>query len=281
MEVLLSNKKTININVEKVGNGEKGIIFLHGGPGATKKSIKKYFVKLEEKFTLLFFDQIACGENEKEYEFDYKIQYELEVIEAIRKKYGFEKISVIGESWGTFLALHYGSNYPQNIEKIILLSSVGKEYSDLVDFGKKLSEKISTEDSETLNELGLKYEKKEILLEEYLNMYLNINSKYYLADQKYYPQVIDTEINFDQNGVVSQLIDKELKIREKSNVLRGLDIYMFQGEQDIITPQDIKEKLEDIIKPNAIYSVEECGHWIFIEKNEYLMKEIVEIIEKH
>lgn len=103
------------------------IIYLHGGPGGY--AVSADFVNdFYKQFTTLgydvyVYDQTGSGlssrlENLDDY--SYKL-FEKE-LEQIRIQLKADKLTLIGESWGGTLAGTYSSNYPDRIEKIVLIN---------------------------------------------------------------------------------------------------------------------------------------------------------------
>jgi pimeloyl-ACP methyl ester carboxylesterase len=96
------------------GNPEKPLIVnLHGGPGGYSGiDIKLMGPGLEDKFLVAYLDQRGCGKSLKctdptlltveQYVEDLDI-----VIDALRKKYDKEKVSIMGTSWGGMYGFLY------------------------------------------------------------------------------------------------------------------------------------------------------------------------------
>ncbi|WP_139891485.1 alpha/beta fold hydrolase [Bacillus sp. D386] len=100
---------------------DKAILYLHGGPGEGCF----YFTyhqktRLGDKFKLIAFDQrgvcrsegISNGEA-------FSLDDLVDDCEGIRQFLGIKKWSIIGHSFGGYLAVLYASRYPNSIEKVI------------------------------------------------------------------------------------------------------------------------------------------------------------------
>ena len=48
--------------------------------------------------------------------------YGYEIVEELREKYNLDKINIIGLSWGSMITLDYAQQYPEYLNKIILIS---------------------------------------------------------------------------------------------------------------------------------------------------------------
>ena len=97
------------------------LLYLHGGPGASCLDFVNQGKALGEKVRVISFDQLgvlrsdAIGEDE-----DYSMEYQVEMLEEMRKSFGIEKWSILGHSYGGMLAVLYTDMYPDSIQRIIL-----------------------------------------------------------------------------------------------------------------------------------------------------------------
>lgn len=103
---------------------EKPVLFLiHGGPGGNHIHFKYDSIKLQDYAQLVFIDQRGCGFSKKDKKSNYTLENNIEDIEALREYLGFEKISVLGISYGGMVAQGYAIRYSKNIDKLILVST--------------------------------------------------------------------------------------------------------------------------------------------------------------
>lgn len=101
---------------------EKPVLFLiHGGPGGNHIHFKYDSIKLQDYAQLVFIDQRGCGWSKKTKKSDYTLENNIEDIEALRKYLGFERISVLGISYGGMVAQGYAIRYSKHVEKLILV----------------------------------------------------------------------------------------------------------------------------------------------------------------
>ena len=97
------------------------LLYLHGGPGASCLDFVNQAKALSRKMKVIIFDQLGVlrsdgiAENES-----YSMEYQVEMIEEMRKILGIEKWSVLGHSYGGMLAVLYASACPDSVHKILL-----------------------------------------------------------------------------------------------------------------------------------------------------------------
>lgn len=97
------------------------LLYLHGGPGASCLDFVNQAKALSSKMRIIIFDQLgvlrsdAIAEDE-----DYSMEYQVEMLEEMRKIFDIKKWSILGHSYGGMLAVLYANRYPNSICKVIL-----------------------------------------------------------------------------------------------------------------------------------------------------------------
>jgi proline iminopeptidase len=102
--------------------GGEPIFFLHGGPaGYCHRQHLEFFD--ERRFDIILLDQRGCGRSLPHGEREHNdTGHCVEDIDGLRRHLGFEKISLLGVSWGSWLAIQYQQRYPQAVLKTTLAS---------------------------------------------------------------------------------------------------------------------------------------------------------------
>jgi len=102
--------------------GAEPIFFLHGGPGGRSTRHHLAFFDLH-RFDVILFDQRGCGRSMPHGELQHNDTGRcVDDIEALRHHLGFAKISLLGVSWGSWLAIQYQQRYPQAVLHTTLVS---------------------------------------------------------------------------------------------------------------------------------------------------------------
>lgn len=110
------------INVEIKGTGEP-IFFIPGGPGNSHDYLQGAFGQYYKTNTVVFFDFLGRGKSDDaKSKKEYSVENDTDLIEKIRKYLGFEKISIVGHSYGTVPAQNYAIKYPENTNKLVLIA---------------------------------------------------------------------------------------------------------------------------------------------------------------
>lgn len=110
------------INIEVLGEGEP-IFFFAGGPGNSHDYMQGNFGQYYKTNKLVFIDHLGRGlsDNAKQ-KSEYSVQNDVDVTEAIRKHLKLNKISLVGHSYGTVVAQAYAIQYPQYVDKMVLIA---------------------------------------------------------------------------------------------------------------------------------------------------------------
>ena len=133
-----------SIYYKKVGQGAP-IIILHGGPGLTYNHFLPQMTPLAQNHTLVLYDQRGSGRSahSNTHEQFLTLQQFVSDLDALRKHLQFNKITVLGHSWGSFLAIFYAITYPQHTEKLILMGPQPMCYEGMSAFEEAFDQRLA------------------------------------------------------------------------------------------------------------------------------------------
>lgn len=119
---MLANIRNTQIHYELLGDGAP-LFLLPGGPGFGSELYKKHHLPLAAHNQLVFFDPRGCGKSINADPSTYDLENYIEDVEVLRQHLGYEKISMLGKSYGGIVAQGYVLRYPQHINKLILAAT--------------------------------------------------------------------------------------------------------------------------------------------------------------
>jgi len=108
-----------NLWIETVGKGDP-LFLISGGPGVAHVGLHS-FDPLQDAFTLIYIDNLGRGKSDSAKNVsEYTINRDVEDIEGIRKALGYEKVNVLGHSYGSIVAQSYAIKYPNSVKHLII-----------------------------------------------------------------------------------------------------------------------------------------------------------------
>jgi proline iminopeptidase len=111
-------------NLWTLSFGEGDPLFLiAGGPGNMHYGLRP-FDSLSTTNTLVYYDAFGRGKSDTaKVVTEYSLERDIEDLEGLRKAMGFDKINILGHSYGGVVAQGYAIKYPQNVSHLILANS--------------------------------------------------------------------------------------------------------------------------------------------------------------
>lgn len=104
------------------GKGDP-IFFIAGGPGGSHYGLRS-FDSLSSTSTLVYFDGLGRGKSDTAKNVtDYSLERDIEDLNGLRIAMGFDKIDILGHSYGGLVAQGYAIKYPQHVKHLILANS--------------------------------------------------------------------------------------------------------------------------------------------------------------
>jgi len=105
--------------VETEGTGDP-LFLISGGPGGAHAGLHS-FDKLQDSCTLVFIDNFGRGKSDTAKDVkEYSISRDVEDIEGIRKALGYDKINILGHSYGSVVAQLYAIKYGEHVKHLII-----------------------------------------------------------------------------------------------------------------------------------------------------------------
>lgn len=253
--------------VKRIGQG-KAVFFLHGGPGSEHSFFLPHMIPLAEHFELVFYDQRGCGKSASSTNNVYSMEDEVNTLELLREKLGFNKICLFGESWGSMLALLYASAYPDRVEKVFLTAAIGLTSEGLKVFESELNKRLSEEDQQELSRLekGLEDGTKSMA-----DM-LNILDPYYVYNKENLAKKQNALIVKEVNDSICKDMLAYYDLTSKISILFDIPILVAQGQYDIVTPSLIQKLLVNHIPNIELITVKDAGHWTVIERPDEMIR---------
>ena len=108
----------------KVGSGTgTPVILLHGGPGYNSFYLKSLEALGDER-PVIRYDQLGAGKSGPMTDTaQMTITHFVREVDSLRSALGYDRVHILGHSWGTILGIEYYRAHPQHVASLILASA--------------------------------------------------------------------------------------------------------------------------------------------------------------
>lgn len=252
-----------------IGKG-KPLVIIHGGPGLSQDYLLPQMDRLAENNFLIFYDQRGCGRSTGEINKEtITIETYLNDLEAIRKAYNFEKISILGHSWGGFLAMEYAIAHEDKVDRLILSNSMPASSEEVALFIKEYMKRTAPI-REKLNAIqksdSFVAGDPETVAEYYRLVFATYCYKASDADQINLQMSSSAAVRGAKVSALLRQIafEKPFSLHEQLESIT-IPTLVISGDVDPI-PYSTAENLHKSIKGSVFLLLKPCGHFPFVEE---------------
>jgi 2-hydroxymuconate-semialdehyde hydrolase len=243
----------ITTNFHDTGDGSP-VLLIHGsGPGVSAWANWRLTIpELKKNNRVIAPDMVGFGFSERpknhHYSMDNWIAHAIGLLDALK----LDKVSVVGNSFGGALALGLAIRYPERIDKIVLMGSVGVPFDITNGLDKVWGYTPSIENMKEL--LDIFAFDRELVTDELAELRYNasIRPGFQESFSSMFPEP-------RQQGVDGMTFSDD-EIRSIKN-----PTLIIHGRDDKVIPFENSEKLFSLISNAQLHAFGRCGHWTQIE----------------
>jgi proline iminopeptidase len=257
------------------------LLVIHGGPGLSHEYLHQLDV-LTDSYTLLFYDQRGCGMSTTEIGPEtITIDAFIEDIEAYRKACNYDTVSILGHSWGGFLAMQYAIRYPEHIHTLILSNTMPCASDDCMSFFQEYTRRL-----EPFQEEITKIKESKAFCEhdpEAVETYYRLIFKTYCHDSKMAEKLsLSMSKNACKGGaevaaILRKVFMEPFSLYEKLETL-NIKTLIIHGESDPI-PCNAVKKIHESIPGSHFVVLKACGHFPYVEQPEAYFAQIRKFLQ--
>lgn len=112
----------VRLHYRVIGQSPSIVLLLHGGPGSNFNAVWPDLTPLANRHTVVMYDQRGGGRSQIIRDPSRLTAVDhVRDLEALRKHLHLDRLTIIGESWGSGLALLYASRNPGRVERVVFL----------------------------------------------------------------------------------------------------------------------------------------------------------------
>jgi proline-specific peptidase len=128
----------------RLGTGDATpLLMLHGGPGGGHDYLAPLGEALASDRPVVMYDQLGCGRSEQPDDPSlWTVDRFADEVDAVRAALGLERIHLLGQSWGGWLAIEYMTRGTSGIERLVL-ASTSASAQEFIDGARLLIEQLS------------------------------------------------------------------------------------------------------------------------------------------
>jgi proline iminopeptidase len=250
----------VHIFERTVGRG-RPVVVLHGGPGAHHDYLLPGFDVLAHGRELIYYDQRGGGRSPVSRETPVGWREHVADLEELRQQWSLARLTLAGYSWGGLLALLYAAEFPERIERLVVVSpapvwrAARLEFEQLFQH-KNLAPELQQERA-ALRNSGL----RERDPAAYSQRMFELSVAAYFFDPRKARELTPFRVTGrTQQEVWSSLGDYDLRpaLRQLGHPVRVL-----QGENDVI-PIDSSRTIANLTG-GELQLLPRCGHVPYVE----------------
>jgi proline iminopeptidase len=248
------------------------LVVINGGPGVDHGYMHSTLHpvsaldELAKERPVIFYDQRGMGKSPPlQVGQSCTIADQVADLEALRDHLGYQRINILGHSFGGYLAIAYAARYPERIERMILCNSAAAKFADTL----FLFAKVFPETHEKMAAIEIIDEAtKKAAFMHYFSM-LFYSPKYRDA---YLAQV--TEVRADTK--VADMLLKDMEELDFTPVLATFPFptLVITGRFDMNVAPSVSYALHKAIPGAQFVVFEESGHLPFYEEQESFVRTV-------
>ncbi len=133
------------------------IIAVNGGPGLSHKYMvmNDLWLRVARHRLVVLYDQRGTGASKRmKANASQSMDTQVADLEGLRSHLGLDKVALLGDSYGGFVAMAYAAAHPEHVAKLILSDSPGPSWKGLVHLLPETFPDVEEQDTDEQHKLG-------------------------------------------------------------------------------------------------------------------------------
>ena len=250
------NVNGVRTNYQDIGSGAP-VVLLHGSdPGVSAwANWRLTLPALSERFRVVAPDVLGFGYTERPDSVRYDLDTWTEHLTGFLDALGLERVSVVGNSFGGALALSLATRFPERVDKLVLMGSVGVPFELTPGLDAVWGFEPSLNAMRAL--LDLFAHDRTLMSDDLARLRLDAATRpgVQAAFHAMFPSPRQASID-------ALTIDEDL--------IRAIEhpALIVHGREDQVIPLSTSLRLHELIDDSQLHVFGRCGHWVQIEHSE-------------
>ncbi|WP_256760558.1 alpha/beta fold hydrolase [Cohnella sp. WQ 127256] len=250
---------------------------IHGGPGSDHSDFKPWLTPLTEQMQIVYLDQRSNGQSDRVDPATCTLEQLADDIEALRVYLGFNKIHLLGHSFGGMVAQVYATRYPDSLEKLLLICTAPsfEFYPAALDFASR----VATE--QQLSVIPELFEGR-IQDDDHLFRWWDVCYPLYfhVQDEEVMRETGNRPIgSLEVANYTFKHFIPLYDVRQKLSAVQAQTLIV-GARYDWITPVSQAEEIHRLLPHSELALFEKSGHMPFIEEHADFIKVILGFLAK-
>ncbi len=271
----------LDIHYQVFGQGAP-LLIIGGGPGDNAGRYRGLCELLAKNVRCILVEQRGTGKSMPAVldASTISVALTLDDFEAIRRQLGLKQWSVLGFSYGGYLASAYAQFFPASLSSLVLLGSVGLKFDGVPQFIDNVSSRLCAADRELAeywsDPARMKADAKGAtteIIRAYMPGYFFDRKKSLLVSQVMKASDFDFEMG---TWIFKDVVARDLDLALTKVAFSG-PVLIVQGRQDP-SGESVPLALANHYKDSQLVFIEKCGHYSWIEQPEKVLGAIGEFL---
>jgi proline iminopeptidase len=242
----------------EVGEGVPCLV-MHGGLGFDHTSLHPWLDPLGEEMHLIYYDHRGNGRSGRPPLETLTFEQFCADADALREHLGYEKVAVLGYSFGGFIALEYALRYPERLSHLILLDT-----APAFDYGEEI-EANARRKGATQEELDALEASDDNEAEFWRSWNLIVPLYFHTFDEDLAERVLGGTIVSVEAGKAGEAITEGWDLTSHLGEISARTLILV-GRDDFICPPSQAKIMHERIPDSELVVFENSGHFAHVEE---------------
>jgi proline-specific peptidase len=265
-----------------LGEGDRTLVLLHGGPGGGSLYLKPLERLAGPKQRVVLYDQLGCGASDRPHDSSlWRADRFVDELELLRRHLDLDAFDLYGHSWGGMLATDYALAHQQRLRSLVLASTIAdasllkREMERLLQgFPDELRETLRRHEAAGTTETS-----------EYQDAIMKVYRRHLCRCDPWPPEVVKTFQDFAMDVYVPMwgpsefAFDGNLSDWDRVDRLHEFRVptLITVGRHDELTPA-CSEQIHERIPGSRLVVFEDGSHMTFWEETESYLQVVEEFL---